>query len=173
MEFSCGPRPPGGSIAAKAFAMNGPDGRRVGNSRPFLPASPVRVRRHKWGMRQIVNAIFYVLRGGVAWSLLPREFPPRSTVFHWFSVFHDTCRFETINHALVIADRERLGRAPAPHRRASPTLPPAPKSISSVASSLPSRRGGAAHGRDDWGRDCEQAPQRDRIRIRCNMLNCR
>ena len=56
---------------------------------PYLPGSPVRGRPHKWSMREIVNAIFYVLRGGVAWSLLPREFPPRSTVFHWFSVFRD------------------------------------------------------------------------------------
>ncbi|MDB5575683.1 MAG: transposase, family, partial [Bradyrhizobium sp.] len=27
-------------------------------------------------MREVVNAIFYVLRGGIAWRLLPREFPP-------------------------------------------------------------------------------------------------
>lgn len=81
---------------------------------PYLPGSPVRGRPHKWSMREIVNAIFYVLRGGVAWSLLPREFPPRSTVFHWFSVFRDTCLFEKINHALVIADRERVGREASP-----------------------------------------------------------
>ena len=81
---------------------------------PYLPGSPVRGRPHKWSMREIVNAIFYVLRGGVAWSLLPREFPPRSTVFHWFSVFRDMCLFEKINHALVIADRERVGREASP-----------------------------------------------------------
>lgn len=74
---------------------------------PYLPGSPVLGRPHKWSMREIMNAIFYVLRGGVAWSLLPREFPPRSTVFHWFSIFRDTCLFEKIHHALVIADRER------------------------------------------------------------------
>ena len=81
---------------------------------PLLPASPARGRPHKWGMREIVNGIFYVLRGGVAWSLLPREFPPRSTVFHWFSAFRDTCLFEKINYALVIADRERVGREASP-----------------------------------------------------------
>jgi putative transposase len=40
---------------------------------PFLPASPARGRPHKWNMREIVNAIFYVLRGVVAqlvsWSI--------------------------------------------------------------------------------------------------------
>jgi transposase len=65
-------------------------------------------------MREIVNAIFYVLRGGIAWRLLPREFPPKSTVFHWFSIFRDTCLFEQINHALVMADRERVGREASP-----------------------------------------------------------
>jgi transposase len=65
-------------------------------------------------MREILNAIFYVLRGGIAWSLLPREFPPKSTVFHWFCVLRDTCLLEKINHALVIADRERVGREPCP-----------------------------------------------------------
>jgi transposase len=81
---------------------------------PFLPGSPVRGRPHKWSMREILDAIFYVLRGGVAWSLLPRDFPPKSTVFHWFSVFRDTCLFERINHALVVADRERAGREASP-----------------------------------------------------------
>ena len=81
---------------------------------PLLPGSPARGRPHKWEMREIVNAIFYVLRGGVTWSLLPREFPPRSTVFHWFSTFRDTCLLEKINHALVIADRERAGREASP-----------------------------------------------------------
>ena len=43
---------------------------------PYLPGSPVRGRPHKWSMREIVNAIFYVLRGGVAWSLLESSFTP-------------------------------------------------------------------------------------------------
>lgn len=81
---------------------------------PLMPPAPLRGRPLKWGMREIVNAIFYVLRGGIPWSLLPREFPPKSTVFHWFCVFRDTCLFEKINHALVIADRERAGREASP-----------------------------------------------------------
>jgi len=81
---------------------------------PFLPISPWRGRPHKWSMREILNAIFYVLRGGIPWRLLPRDFPPKSTVFHWFSVFRDSCLLERINHALVIADRERVGREACP-----------------------------------------------------------
>jgi len=80
----------------------------------FMPPSAGKGRKRKWEMREIMNAIFYVLRGGIAWSLLPREFPPKSTVYRWFAEFRDGGLFETINHALVMADRERVGREASP-----------------------------------------------------------
>jgi transposase len=40
-------------------------------------------------MRKIVNAIFYVLRGGIAWSVLPKDLPPWSTVYRSFAWFRD------------------------------------------------------------------------------------
>jgi len=61
-----------------------------------------------------MNAIFYVLRGGVAWRLLPTDLPPRTTVYRWFSAWRDTGLFETMNHLLVMADRERVGREASP-----------------------------------------------------------
>ena len=81
---------------------------------PFLPP-PSRCGRHrKWEMREIVNAIFYILRGGVAWSLLPTDFPPSSTVYRWFARFRDDGTWETINHHLVMLDRTRAGREASP-----------------------------------------------------------
>mgnify|MGYP001128852321 FL=1 len=65
-------------------------------------------------MREIINAIFYVLRGGIAWRLLPSDFPPWSTVYRWFAAFRDGLVFEKINHALVMADRKRVGRDASP-----------------------------------------------------------
>ena len=56
---------------------------------PFLPAPSPCGRHRKWEMREIVNAIFYVLRGGIAWSLLPKDFPPWPTVYRWFARFRD------------------------------------------------------------------------------------
>ena len=81
---------------------------------PLLPPPSPLGRPAKWEMREILNAIFYVLRGGIAWKLLPRDFPPKSTVFGWFCVFRDACVFEKINYALVAADRERVGREASP-----------------------------------------------------------
>jgi len=58
--------------------------------------------------------IFYLLRGGIAWRLLPSDLPPKSTAFRWFSLWRDTGVFETMNHMLVMADRERVGREASP-----------------------------------------------------------
>jgi transposase len=54
------------------------------------------------------------LRGGIAWRLLPSDLPPKSTVFRWFSLWRDTGLLETLNHLLVMADRERVGREASP-----------------------------------------------------------
>ena len=80
---------------------------------PLMPVSRAR-GRPRTDLREVLNAIFYVLRGGVSWRLLPSDLPPRSTVFGWFSQWRDIGLFETINHLLVMADRERIGREASP-----------------------------------------------------------
>jgi len=81
---------------------------------PFLPAPRPCGCPRKWDMREIVSAIFYVLRGGIAWSLLPKEFPPWPTVYRWFARFRGDGTWEQINHYLVMLDRERTGREASP-----------------------------------------------------------
>jgi transposase len=55
-----------------------------------------------------------MLQGGIAWPLFPREFPPRTTVYRWFALWRDTGLFETLDHRLILADRERVGRETSP-----------------------------------------------------------
>ncbi len=81
---------------------------------PLLPEPLGQGRPLVWSRREIMNAIFYVLRGGISWRLLPSDLPPKSTVFRWFALWRDTGVFETINHLLVMADRERVGREASP-----------------------------------------------------------
>ncbi|MEE3503847.1 IS5 family transposase [Acidiphilium acidophilum] len=81
---------------------------------PFLPPPSSCGCPRKWEMREIVNAISYVLRGGIAWSLLPKDFPPAPTVYRWFARFRDDGTWERINHHLVMLDRERVGREASP-----------------------------------------------------------
>ena len=81
---------------------------------PYLPSPRPCGRRHRWSMRRIIEAILYVLRSGCPWRLLPDSFPPRGTVYVWFSELRDAGVFESLNHHLVQRDRARLGRAPCP-----------------------------------------------------------
>ncbi len=81
---------------------------------PLMPEPATGGRPPIWTTRDILNAIFYVLRGGVAWRLIPKDLPPKSTAFGYFSRWRDTGVFETINHLLVMADRERVGREASP-----------------------------------------------------------
>lgn len=82
--------------------------------RPHLPDACETGRPRAWPMREIINAIFYVLRGGITWRLLPSDFPPWPTVYRWFATFRDSSVFEKINHALVMMDREHAGREASP-----------------------------------------------------------
>ncbi|MDB5684662.1 MAG: transposase [Sphingomonas bacterium] len=65
-------------------------------------------------MREIVNGIFYVLRAGCPWRLIPSDLPPWSTLWRWFRLWRDEGLFARISHGLVAADRERRGREPCP-----------------------------------------------------------
>jgi len=81
---------------------------------PNLPAEQKRGRPREWPMREIVNGLFYVMRAGCSWRLTPSDLPPWQTVYRWFAAWRDNGRFEAINHALIMADRERVGREPSP-----------------------------------------------------------
>jgi transposase len=81
---------------------------------PLLPRPRTTGRPRAWPLREIVNGIFYVMRSGCTWRQLPTDLPPWSTVYRWFAAWRDICLFERINHALVIADRERMGRQASP-----------------------------------------------------------
>ncbi len=82
--------------------------------KPHLPPVCRMGRPRAWSMREIINGIFYVMRAGCPWRLLPSDLPPWETIYRWFASFRDDGRFEKINHALVMVDRERIGREASP-----------------------------------------------------------
>ena len=81
---------------------------------PHLPQAHGTGRPRSWPMREIVNGIFYVMRAGCPWRLLPSDLPPWGTIYRWFAKFRDDGLLEKINHSLVMADRERVGREASP-----------------------------------------------------------
>jgi putative transposase len=80
----------------------------------LIPPAKPGGRPRKWPTRMILNAIFYLLRSGCQWRMLPREFPPWSTVHHYFRMWRLDDTWERINATL----RERIptsaGRDPQP-----------------------------------------------------------
>ena len=81
---------------------------------PFLPPPSVVERPRKWPLRRILEAILYLLRGGLPWRMLPPCFPPVSTVRRWFYLWRDNRLWLTINHALLMISREAEGREASP-----------------------------------------------------------
>ncbi len=63
---------------------------------PLLPTPSPIGRPPAWPMRDIVNAIFYALRGGIPWGMLPPCFPPRQTVYGWFAAGRDAGMWQSI-----------------------------------------------------------------------------
>jgi transposase len=81
---------------------------------PFMP-TPRRLGRPRGtDLRAVVNALFYVLSSGCQWRLLPRDFPPRSTVQGYFYRWRDDGSWARINHYLLMAAREAAGREASP-----------------------------------------------------------
>ena len=81
---------------------------------PFMPGRRRLGRPRATELRSVVNAIFYLATTGCQWRQLPREFPPYSTVQGYFYQWIRDGRWEIINHALVMAAREKVGREPSP-----------------------------------------------------------
>lgn len=81
---------------------------------PLLPPPAKTGRPRKWEMRRIVEAIFYLLRGGLPWRMLPPCFPPVSTVRRWLYIWRDTGLWQALNHGLLMLVREAQGREASP-----------------------------------------------------------
>jgi putative transposase len=81
---------------------------------PLLPKPKRRGRRRSVVLHEILNGIFYILRGGVPWRMLPGDFPPWRTVFDYFRQWRLSGLWETINTTLRERARERMGRTPRP-----------------------------------------------------------
>ena len=81
---------------------------------PHLPGPTGQGRPRLHGLRAILNAVFYVLKSGCPWRLLPRDFPPWKTVYDWFRRWRIDGTWERLNAELRERLRWHLGRNPNP-----------------------------------------------------------
>lgn len=65
-------------------------------------------------VREVLNAILYVLSAGCQWAALPKDLPPRSTAWAYFDLWEWDGTLERIHHALYIAVREQAGHEASP-----------------------------------------------------------
>ena len=65
-------------------------------------------------LREVLDAIFYILRSGCAWRLLPHDFPPWKTIHHYFRTWRLDGTWERMHSALRKRVRVRMDRDPEP-----------------------------------------------------------
>ncbi|WP_151635958.1 IS5 family transposase [Noviherbaspirillum aerium] len=81
---------------------------------PLLP-SPARTgRRRITDLREVLNAIRYLVRSGCEWRMLPVHFPPWQTVYWWFRRFVRRLLFKVIHDVALMLDRQNQNRQEHP-----------------------------------------------------------
>src|SRR5262245_56544667 len=80
----------------------------------LLPAARAGGRPRTTDLRAVLNAIFYMLRTGCQWRLLPREFPPWGTVYHYFRNWKNDGVWARLRRAMYKRLRKHAGRPPCP-----------------------------------------------------------
>jgi len=81
---------------------------------PHLPPPADHGRKRHTRLRDVVDSIFYIAQTGCQWRLLPKDFPPYTTVQRYFYAWRDNGIWQTINHVLLMDVREAAGREASP-----------------------------------------------------------
>jgi len=81
---------------------------------PLLPSAKPGGRPRTTNLRDVFDAILYMASTGCQWRMLPNDYPPVSTVRRYFYDSRDNGVLRTINHYLVMAAREAMGREASP-----------------------------------------------------------
>ena len=80
----------------------------------LIPAAKRGGRPRGVDMREVMNGIFYMVRTGCQWGMLPHDFPPKGTVYHYFNTWRKDGTWEAINRVLRETYRAQIGRETTP-----------------------------------------------------------
>lgn len=80
----------------------------------LLPKAKPGGRRRTTNVREVLNAIFYLVRGGIAWEMIPADFPKWKTVYHYFRTWRLAGVWQRIHHRLRARVRKAAGREAQP-----------------------------------------------------------
>ena len=81
---------------------------------PFVPPARRGGRKREVNVREVINAIFYVLSTDCQWNALPKDLPPKSTAHDYFILLDRDGALQRMHEALYLMAREQAGREASP-----------------------------------------------------------
>jgi len=81
---------------------------------PLIPPARRGGRPRDVNVREVLNAVFYLLSTGCQWDALPKDLPPKSTVYDYFSLWRSDRTLLRLHQALYVQVREAAGRTAKP-----------------------------------------------------------
>jgi putative transposase len=81
---------------------------------PLIPLAKSGGHPRTTDMREVCNAIYYHLKTGCQWEMLPGDFPPSSTVYSYYRKWQKRGIREQMNHALRDQVRQKMGKSTQP-----------------------------------------------------------
>ena len=81
---------------------------------PLIPPPKPGGNKRTRDMREVVNGLMYVLSTGCQWRAIPKDLPPRSTVYDYFDRWDHDGTVQRLHHALYVQCREQAGREASP-----------------------------------------------------------
>lgn len=81
---------------------------------PYIPEALPGGRPREVDMREVLNGIYYFLKAGCQWEMLPHDLPPKGTVYHYYNEWRKDGTWAKLNAALRGDLREAMGREREP-----------------------------------------------------------
>ena len=85
-----------------------------GHIASLIPPAKRGGRKRSVDVREVVNGLMYILSTGCQWRAVPKDLPPRSTLFEYFDLWDYDGTLDRIHHALYVKCREAIGREASP-----------------------------------------------------------
>jgi len=81
---------------------------------PLIPPAKRGGKKRTVVMREVVNGLMYILSTGCQWRAIPKDLPPKSTIYDYFDLWTYDGTLDRIHHALYVQCREQEQREASP-----------------------------------------------------------